>query len=91
MPMVRYIQAWASALLVLTIMGNPEPQSVGRVMVRLPRFFRIWHFKNNYKLSVQGEADKFGVKYGNISKVICCSLSLPCAIKHVGTDLERTN
>ena len=36
-----YIQAWASALLVLTIMGNPEPQSVGRVMVRLPRFFRI--------------------------------------------------
>ena len=54
---VIYIQAWASALLVLTIMGNPEPQSVGRVMVRLPRFFRIWHFKNNYKQSVQGESD----------------------------------
>ena len=25
------------------------------------------------------------------SKVICCSLSLSCAIKHICTDLERTN
>ena len=35
---VIYILAWASALLVLTVMGIPEPRDVGRVTIGLPRF-----------------------------------------------------
>ena len=35
-----HISAWTSALLVQTIIGNPEPQSVGRV-TKVPRFFRV--------------------------------------------------
>ena len=37
-----YIQAWASALLVLTSRAMPEPRCVGRVTGRLPRFFCIY-------------------------------------------------
>ena len=36
-----YIQAWASALLVQLRWAMRRPPSVGRVMVWLPRFFRI--------------------------------------------------
>ena len=36
-----YISAWASALLVSRRWAMPEPQFVGRVTVRLPRFFML--------------------------------------------------
>ena len=35
----QYISAWASALLVQLYRAMRRPQSVGRVTVRLPRFF----------------------------------------------------
>lgn len=34
-----FILAWASALLVQLLRAMPEPQSVGRATVRLPRLF----------------------------------------------------
>ena len=37
-----YISAWASALLVRLNWAMRRPQSVGRVTVRLPRFFRVY-------------------------------------------------
>ena len=39
---VVYISAWASALLVRLNWAMRRPQSVGRVTVRLPRFFRVY-------------------------------------------------
>ena len=41
-----YIQAWASALLVLTSWAMPEPRVVGRVTDRLPRFFSYMSITN---------------------------------------------
>ena len=40
-----YIQAWASALLVLADWAMQEPLCVGRVTVRLPRFFRKYTYQ----------------------------------------------
>ena len=42
-----YIQAWASALLVLTTWAMRRPQAVGRVAVRVPRFFRKYTKKTH--------------------------------------------
>ena len=39
---VVYISAWASALLVRLNWAMRRPPSVGRVTVRLPRFFRVY-------------------------------------------------
>ena len=40
-----HIQAWASALLVLTDWAMQRPLCLGRVTVRLPRFFRKYTYQ----------------------------------------------
>ena len=48
-----YIQAWASALLVLTTWAMRRPQAVGRVTVKVPRFFRKYTnqpYENNRRI-----------------------------------------
>ena len=44
-----YIQAWASALLVLTDWAMREPRSVGRVAVTTPTLFSYEYYNLTFK------------------------------------------
>ena len=44
-----YIQAWASALLVLTDWAMQEPRSVGRVAVKTPTLFSYEYYNLTFK------------------------------------------